>query len=398
MGINPPNAPAGEEELPPGTTIADDSGDVTTVGPEGELVDVPGSGPPPPPPTLKITTTALTNATEGTPYPSSLIATSGGAVPVTVTAEGLPAGLAFDDDEITGAATGSGSFSVTLTATDSGTPVQTATVTLTLLVTAVAPPPPPTGLEAGLYCTETPSTVEALAATLKVNCTRMSTYCGNPNNTSMPSTPSTTLGYSIGVGKVTQAEAETIGAAIYATGRRGTPYRIMWEYNSSGMSAANWYVPKNLTDAEYIAAFQPIATGLRAGDPSAVIVFNGNLGGSLSALTAPYPGDAFVDEVWIDYYDGSWRTSSTDSILVQFLEWAVARGKPSGFGEWGTWSSSNNGNNGSYISFMAGIFKNPAYGVKRQLLFSNKGDGSTDITHWPEAEAAYIADVSPLSA
>jgi len=239
--------------------------------------------------------------------------------------------------------------------------------------------------ELGLYCTENAATVEALASTLGVTCQRMSVYCGGGNHTGLAGTFNTTMGLSVGVGDTTVAGATTtaqaIGAEQYAAGRRGTLYRVMWEQSTyfGGYSTS-----------KYITAFQAVTTGIRAGDPSAIISYCPNQGG-YSTLVNYYPGDAYVDVCQIDYYDTQWRTAGTDTAMLDFFLWAVARGKSTGLGEWGTWRGSLTNNNGSYITWMAGIINNPIYGVAYQELFSNKGDGSTDITAWPLAVAAYRA-------
>jgi Putative Ig domain len=94
---------------------------------------------------LVITTSSLAGATVGAAYSANLTAT-GGTVPYSFNATGLPAGLSLSTS--TGAITGtpagtvSGTASIVIVVTDSTAPTpQTATVTLNLTVTAAAPSP-----------------------------------------------------------------------------------------------------------------------------------------------------------------------------------------------------------------------------------------------------------------
>ena len=88
---------------------------------------------------LKVTTSALADATVGSPY-TAVIDASGGVTPYTFTASGLPSGLAINSS--TGAITGTpaqgsaGTAQVTFTVKDSSSNQQTATAKISLAVNA----------------------------------------------------------------------------------------------------------------------------------------------------------------------------------------------------------------------------------------------------------------------
>jgi hypothetical protein len=121
--------------------------------PDLKVADPPPTPTPTPAPTpnpLGITTTSLGSATVGSPY-SAPLAASGGTIPYTFSASGLPSGLtiASATGTISGtpAASTSGTAGVGLTVTDSTKPMAlTAAATLSLTVDpAPVVPPPATG-------------------------------------------------------------------------------------------------------------------------------------------------------------------------------------------------------------------------------------------------------------
>lgn len=68
-------------------------------------------------PAVTISTTALADATVGTPY-SAAVSVGFGVAPYTITLSGLPSGLGFSNGSITGTPTVAGAYSITITAVD----------------------------------------------------------------------------------------------------------------------------------------------------------------------------------------------------------------------------------------------------------------------------------------
>ena len=114
------------------------------VGEAGAPAEDPTPAPPPSP--LAITTLSLPDATQGSPYAATLVA-SGGTAPymwVPFAAGTLPGGLTLAaNGAISGTPTAASQYTLTVQVTDSAAAPQTATATMTMIVAAAAAPPPP---------------------------------------------------------------------------------------------------------------------------------------------------------------------------------------------------------------------------------------------------------------
>jgi hypothetical protein len=81
--------------------------------------------------------------------------------------------------------------------------------------------------------------------------------------------------------------------------------RIGWEFNGSWIP---WFMGKTATQqAQFISYFRHIVTALRS-VPGQKFTIEWNLNGGTTGVDArkAYPGDAYVDVIGIDDYDGSW--------------------------------------------------------------------------------------------
>ena len=139
----------------------------------------------------------------------------------------------------------------------------------------------------------------------------------------------------------------TLADSLVSGGQADAILRLGWEFNG------NWYVwsVTDATDAANFAGyFQHIVDAMRSVPGQAFrFVWNPNGGGSYGNAYTPdqtYPGDAYVDYIGTDVYDGCWCTPQTpqnawSQQLSQpwGLNWlagfAAAHGKPVVFPEWG---------------------------------------------------------------
>ena len=139
----------------------------------------------------------------------------------------------------------------------------------------------------------------------------------------------------------------TLADSLVSGGQADAILRLGWEFNG------NWYAwsVTDATDAaNFVGYFQHIVDAMRSVPGQAFrFVWNPNGGGSYGNAYTPdqtYPGDAYVDYIGTDVYDGCWCTPQTpqnawSQQLSQpwGLNWlagfAAAHGKPVVFPEWG---------------------------------------------------------------
>ncbi len=139
--------------------------------------------------------------------------------------------------------------------------------------------------------------------------------------------------------------------------------RVGWEFNG------NWF-PWSVTDAtagDFRAAFQRIVNNVRAKIPGAKFTWNPTLGRMYVNPDLAYPGDAYVDYIGLDHYDGGttahpnfserWNWYATQPYGLNWhRDFALAHGKPMTFDEWGlwapSWSGGGGGDNPAFIQAM----------------------------------------------
>jgi hypothetical protein len=207
----------------------------------------------------------------------------------------------------------------------------------------------------------------------------MTVYAGNNYTQFTP--PSTSMQLLLGVGEVTPAEATTIGTTLVAKGHADTMIRIMWEMNG------NWFPwgVQSLPAAQYIAIYQAAEQAFAAVPGNHFqYVWNVNAGTAEPGRTEfdTYPGDAYVSNIGIDYYDYG---TSSESWIPPVVAFAATQGKPVSFDEWGL----NGQDDPGYIDYVASVVHNPGDDVSAEAYFS---DGNNTITQFPQAEAEYRKD------
>jgi hypothetical protein len=173
--------------------------------------------------------------------------------------------------------------------------------------------------------------------------------------------------------------------------------RLGWEMDGSWYRwAANAGSGK---EASYAACFRRIVTVMRQARPTNAwkFVFNPttDAGKSVAWLENAWPGNAYVDVLGIDHYDASWVTntypypSTCDAAcrlarqktawdaqvakLNVLRDFALARGKPLAFPEWGVTSRSDGHgglDNPYYIQKMHEFMSNPANKVDHQIYMN----------------------------
>jgi Glycosyl hydrolase family 26 len=173
--------------------------------------------------------------------------------------------------------------------------------------------------------------------------------------------------------------------------------RLGWEMDGSWYPwAANAGSGK---EASYAACFRRIVTVMRQAQPtnSWKFVFNPTTDGgrSLAWLEKTWPGDAYVDVLGVDHYDASWAANtypypsncdaacrlarqknawaSNEGNLNRLRDFALARGKPLAFPEWGVITRSDGHGGGDDPYFMQKMHEfiaNPANKVDHHIYMN----------------------------
>jgi hypothetical protein len=250
---------------------------------------------------------------------------------------------------------------------------------------------------AGLFVgSQNPSDVLALGTQLGVTPSVMTVYADGSCYCTYSTPPSTSMTLMLGVGALTTSEATSIGNSLVAAGQSHAILRIMWEQNQD---TSGWFQDWNqlsLSAAQYIATFQSIVTTMRA-VPGQAFKFmwnpNGGTGNEASGRTwqDTWPGSTYVNYVGVDQYDFSGYAANIQSVIA----FANSQGLASAIPEWGL----NGSDDPTYIKTVASIVNNPANNVAVEAYFNyNGGSGGidSDITQFPQSEAAYTADFGGL--
>ncbi len=198
----------------------------------------------------------------------------------------------------------------------------------------------------------------------------------------------------LGVGACTQAQSESIANTLVAAGQSHAIIRVMWEFNNnlSGWFQ-NWNQLTLPTAASFISAFDTVAAGFRAVSPNFQIMWNPNGGtGNTNGVSwqSEYPGKSEVNIIGVDQYDFSGYAANIQAAV----SFAQAQGLPVAIPEWGL----NGSDDPSYVNDVAGIVNNPANDFDVQAYFSYAGSINSDITQFPQSEAAFRADFAATSA
>jgi hypothetical protein len=245
---------------------------------------------------------------------------------------------------------------------------------------------------AGLFVgSQAPSDVLALGQQLGVTPTIDTVYAdGSCYCTYSP--PSTSMTLMLAVGALTTSEATSIGQSLVAAGQSDAIVRIMWEQNQD---VEGWFQDWNqltFTAAQYISTFQSIVTTMRA-VPGQAFRFMWNPSGGTGNEAAgrtwsdTWPGKSYVDLVGVDQYDFSGYSANIQAVIA----FAQSQGLPAAIPEWGL----NGSDDPAYINGVADLVNNAANDVALQAYFSYDGGSGgidSDITQFPESEAAYSAD------
>ena len=216
-----------------------------------------------------------------------------------------------------------------------------------------------------------------------------------------PGTLSVAIPLTIGSATLSQVAAgnydkyfTTWAKNLAATGRGASDIRIGWEFNG------NWMPWSAYNAANFLAAFRHVSTLVKGLLPKSQIDWNGNWGNSQcgnDALTTLYPGNAYVDVVGVDAYDGGWVPANSDAAFAGWLtgknglqDWynfAVAHGKKFSVPEWGL-VPTDEGDNPAFVRGMYNFFAvNAAH-----LAFESYFNGATNALRpalMPKASAEY---------
>jgi hypothetical protein len=197
----------------------------------------------------------------------------------------------------------------------------------------------------------------------------------------------------LGVGACTQAQSESIANTLVAAGQSHAIIRVMWEFNQnlSGWFQ-NWNQLTFPTAASFTSAFDTVVAGFRAVSPNFQIMWNPNGGtGNTNGVSwqSEYPGNSEVNIIGVDQYDFSGYAGNIQAAV----SFAQAQGLPVAIPEWGL----NGSDDPTYINDVAGIVNNPANDFDVQAYFSYAGSINSDITQFPQSEAAFKADFAASS-
>lgn len=140
---------------------------------------------------------------------------------------------------------------------------------------------------------------------------------------------------------------DSIARQVADSGVTNVIFRVGWESNDP---AWPWYAGGDA--ARFKATFRRIAIILRSRNPSCLIEWcNVKDGSQPYSVLELYPGDAYVDIVGVNFYDG-WPAINSDAIwagaymgtrrggprgIGKWLEFARSRGKKFAVSEWGIW-------------------------------------------------------------
>ncbi len=213
-----------------------------------------------------------------------------------------------------------------------------------------------------------------------------SDYCSYTSSPPVPAGGTLMLA----VGACTEAQAAAMGKQLVSAGQSHAIIRVMWENNQN---LDGWFQSWNQlafpTAASFDAAFDTVVAGFRSVAGSDFqMMYNPNGGDTNSApgLTwqSEYPGNSEVNMIGVDMYDFPGYAADIQAVAT----FAQGQGIPAAIPEWGL----NGSDDPAYINSVAGIVNNPANDFALEAYFSYDGSINSDITEFPQSEAAFKAD------
>ncbi len=159
-----------------------------------------------------------------------------------------------------------------------------------------------------------------------------------------------------------------------------TIVRLGWEFNG------NWYAWSAKNPAEFAACWRQVVSSAESNAPGLRWDWNTNRGPSQLGIDSrnAYPGDAYVDVVGVDSYDGwpgvkteaDWNEHLNGAYGLKFwADFARQHGKKLSIPEWGVypgtaWAGHNGGDNPLYIKKMFGFFESQKDNLLYEAYFN----------------------------
>jgi hypothetical protein len=186
-----------------------------------------------------------------------------------------------------------------------------------------------------------------------------------------------------------------------------TIIRLGWEFNGPWM---RWAARRPAT---FVACWRRVVVAVEAAAPQVRWDWCVNRGSSQFGLDPrrAYPGDAYVDIVGIDSFDGypavtgerAWQTQYAGAYGLKFwADFARAHRKRFSVAEWGVypgsgWAGYGGGDNPFYVRKMFGFFRQQADILQYEAYFNEDAPYQAGALHLnPRAAAEYRRQVSAL--
>lgn len=230
---------------------------------------------------------------------------------------------------------------------------------------------------------------------------------------------------------MTQAQGQTIGASLCSVDATRPIVRLDWEMNLNDGAGSNGAALTSANYTAWVARFNAVATGLKAGCPGLRVDFNPNQGADqtsgCNSGTYAQPNNcsrrafqavkANVDIFGVDTYD-SWPPvtasgSGWNSHLTAFNRldesrtYALANGKKWSVPEWGVacngsgcqWQGNAGGDDPEYVKRYIAYFKAHAADVAYETYFDDPNSYivSDLINNNPSSRAQYAASMTLAS-
>jgi hypothetical protein len=181
--------------------------------------------------------------------------------------------------------------------------------------------------------------------------------------------------------------------------------RLGWEFNG------NWYKWSAYDPTAWAQCWRNIVTSAESTAPALRWDWTTNRGAgqSLSDPTRAYPGDAFVDIIGVDSYDG-WPGATTEATWQQhyagayglkfWSDFAKSRSKKLSVPEWGVfpgtaWAGNNGGDNPFYIAKMVDFFRSQGSSLAYEAYFNESAPYYAGSLYGPvqapRASAEYLS-------
>jgi Glycosyl hydrolase family 26 len=180
-----------------------------------------------------------------------------------------------------------------------------------------------------------------------------------------------------------------LAQTLVAYGQGDAIVRPGWEFS---IDAFSWSARTNEEAATYAGYFRRVVQAMRSVSPGFRFVWNPNGGWAPFDLAAAYPGDAYVDVIGLDVYDGGWMAGHEDPAvrwqrvlngpngLAWLSSFAASHGKPAALPEWGLWIRSDGHGGGDNTYFVGRMHKwISATNVAFAIYFEAEGDGQHQL-------------------